>query len=89
MWFQNARVHVHETAATVTHQCPNCSNTVEFKLLWNKASPGHDIPIVMWFTDKATITTHKQYHLGCPICGYVERIDKNVAMGLIAEVEAK
>jgi len=39
----------------------------------------------MLFTDKTTVTTHKQYHLGCPTCGYMERISKDIAKGLIAE----
>jgi len=87
MWFQNAKIHVHETAATVVRQCPNCGNSTEFKLLWNKAGLGLGVPVVSWFTDKTTITTHKQYHLGCSTCGYVERILKDDAKGLIAEGE--
>ncbi|NLX95987.1 MAG: hypothetical protein GXY83_07410 [Rhodopirellula sp.] len=85
MWFQNAKLHVHEAASKVRRNCPNCSNEVDFQLIWNKAGPGLGIPIVMWFTDAATITTHKQYHLGCPVCGYLERISRDVAKGLIAE----
>jgi hypothetical protein len=89
MLFRNADVHVHEDAATVKRQCPNCSNVVDFQLLWNKAGLSLGIPVVMWFTDKATIATHKQYHLGCPICRYSEQIDKNLAQGLIAEGKTK
>jgi len=85
MWFLKHRVHVAEGAATVRGPCPNCSNTVDFQLLWNKAGLGLGVPIVMLFTDKATITTHTQYHLGCPTCGHLERITKDVAKGLIAE----
>lgn len=85
MWFQNSRLHKADDAATVSGQCPNCSNTVDFQLVWNKAGLGLGIPIVMLFTDKATITTHTQYHLGCPTCGYLERVSKDVAKGLIAE----
>lgn len=89
MWFLNAKIHVDEHAATVNKQCPNCSNVVEFRVLWNKAGLSLGIPIVMLFTDKARISTHKHYHLGCPVCGYAERIDKNIAQGLIAEGNAK
>jgi len=85
MWFKNAQVHLHEKAATVRNTCPNCSNEVDFVLLWNKAGLGIGIPILMLFTDKAVITTHKQYHLGCPICGYKFKVEKNIAQGLIAE----
>jgi hypothetical protein len=87
MWFFKSQLHVHETAATVSKQCPNCSNITDFQLLWNKAGPSLGVPIVMLFTDKTTISTHKQYHLGCPICDYTERIDKHMARGLIAEGE--
>lgn len=87
MWFKSAEIHVHETAATVAKQCPNCENTTDFKVLWNKAGFGLGIPVVSWFTDKTTITTHKHYHLGCPTCGYAERIEKSVALGLIAKGE--
>lgn len=89
MWFLNAQIHVEDRAATVKRQCPNCSNVVEFKLLWNKAGLSLGIPIVMLFTDKARISTHTHYHLGCPVCGYTERIEKNIALGLIAEGNAK
>jgi len=89
MWFKNAQLHVHETAATVRNKCPRCSNEVDFKLIWNKAGLGLGIPVLGWFTDKAVITTHKQYHLGCPVCGYLERIARDVAKGLIAEGKDK
>jgi predicted RNA-binding Zn-ribbon protein involved in translation (DUF1610 family) len=89
MWFLNAQIHIEDQAARVKRQCPNCSNVVEFQLLWNKAGLSLGIPVVMLFTDKARISTHKHFHLGCPVCGYIERIDKNIAQGLIAEGKAK
>jgi hypothetical protein len=89
MWFKNAQLHVHETASKLRHKCPICSNEVDFQLVWNKAGPGLGIPIVSWFTDATMITTHKQYHLGCPVCGYLERINRDIAKGLIAEGEDK
>lgn len=85
MWMQNYKVHVHEQAATVRAECPNCGNEADFNLLWNKAGPGIGVPILMFFTEKAVVTTHKQYHLGCPICGYAERIKKDTAQGLICK----
>ena len=66
-------------------KCPNCSNEVDFQLIWCKAGPGLGIPVLMWFTDAVTITTHKRYALGCPVCGYTETITRDVAKGLIAE----
>jgi predicted RNA-binding Zn-ribbon protein involved in translation (DUF1610 family) len=80
-----ATLHVDERAATVRRQCPNCSNEVDFRLVWNKAGLGLGIPVVSWFTDATTITTHKQYHLGCPVCGYLETISRDAAKGLMAE----
>ena len=44
---RNADVHVHEDAAKVTRQCPNCSNVVEFRLSWNKAGLSLGIPVLM------------------------------------------
>jgi hypothetical protein len=89
VFLQNARLHVEDRAATVRRRCPNCSNEVDFLLVWNKAGLGLGIPVVMWFTDATTITTHKQYHLGCPTCGYLERISRDAAKGLIAEGRLK
>ena len=85
MWFRSAQLHVLEEANTVPARCPNCHNAVEFRVLWNKAGLGLGIPVVAWFTDAAVITTHTQYHLGCPTCGYIERISNDAARGLIAE----
>jgi len=85
MWIQSPKIYVHDRARRVPAECPNCSNQVAFQLLWNKAGLGLGIPIIMLFTDKARITTHKEYHLGCPVCGHKERITKDVAKGLIAE----
>lgn len=89
MWFQNAKVHIHETAATVRRTCPKCSNEVDFRLIWNKAGLALGVPIVSWFTDAAMISTHNHYHLGCPTCGYAERVSRDIAKGLIAEGESK
>jgi predicted RNA-binding Zn-ribbon protein involved in translation (DUF1610 family) len=85
MWFRSAHLHIHEQAKAVEAKCPNCNNEVRFRLLWNKAGLGLGIPVIGWFTDAAVITTHTHYHLGCPTCGYMERISADAARGLIAE----
>jgi len=85
MWFRNAQLHVNENAGKVRRKCPRCSNEVEFQLLWNKSGLEVGIPVVSWFTDATVLSTHKQYHLGCPVCGYLEEINRDVAKGLIAE----
>lgn len=89
MWFRSAQLHIHEEANTVEAKCPNCHNQVGFKLLWNKAGLGLGIPVIGWFTDAAVITTHTHYHLGCPTCGYMERISADAARGLITEGKRK
>jgi predicted RNA-binding Zn-ribbon protein involved in translation (DUF1610 family) len=89
MWFRSAHLHIHEDANTVEAKCPHCSNRVHFRLLWNKAGLGLGIPVIGWFTDAAVITTHTHYHLGCPTCGYMERISADAARGLIAEGKTK
>lgn len=88
MWFMHAKIHKVDGAARVSSECPNCSNIVDFQLLWNKAGLALGIPVVSLFTDKTMISTHTQYHLGCPTCGYLERLDNHVAKGLIAEGDA-
>lgn len=89
MWFFDGEFHVDERAAAVQRTCPNCSNDSKFQLLWSKQGLSLGIPIVMLFTDKARICTHKCYYLSCQICQYRERIDKNIALGLIAEGRAR
>jgi predicted RNA-binding Zn-ribbon protein involved in translation (DUF1610 family) len=89
MWLRSAQLHIHEQAKAVEAKCPNCNNEVRFRLLWNKAGLGLGIPVIGWFTDAAVITTHTHYHLGCPTCGYMERISADAARGLIAEGKTK
>jgi len=85
MWLQNGSLHRHESAFPGTGECGNCGNAVEFHLIWQKAGVGLGIPILMWFTDRFTITTHRKYYLGCPVCGELEQIPKDVALGFIEE----
>jgi uncharacterized C2H2 Zn-finger protein len=89
MLFFRGRNRLVSDAATVLRLCPRCSNTVEFQLVWCKSGPTIGVPIVMLFTDRASVSLFKVYFLQCPICGYQERVDKNVAKGLIAEGRAQ
>ena len=85
MIFKGLKVHEHESGATAHLECPNCENEVDCKLVWAKAGLGIGIPVVSWFTDATTITTHKKYGLVCPTCDYTEAITKDIAKGLIAK----
>jgi predicted RNA-binding Zn-ribbon protein involved in translation (DUF1610 family) len=82
MWFKSKQLHVDEKAATVRRKCPQCSNEVDFRLVWNKAGLAIGVPVVSWFTDAAMISTHNNYHLGCPVCGYLEKITRAQAKAL-------
>jgi len=90
MFFKSGNpLHEHESGASARIQCPNCNNEGDFKLVWGKAGLGLGVPVVSWFTDALTVTTHKKWGIRCPTCNYAEEITKDVAKGLILKAEKK
>ena len=81
MWFQKTKLYPVEDAATVLRTCENCSNEAEFELVWTKAGPGIGIPVAMLFTQKAVLAA-RIWAIRCPVCGYAEKIKRDVAKGL-------
>lgn len=89
MLIKRATLYPHSTAATVPRTCEHCGNEVQLQLHSHKSGPMLGIPVVMWFTDKASVSLFRKYLLLCPICDNATHVDRHVAKGLIVEGESQ
>ena len=83
MLFRSSQLHPVANAAKIRRTCANCGNEVDLGLHYVKVGPGLGIPVLMWFSDMFSVTTHKKYYLICPKCTCALEITKDLAKGLM------
>ncbi|NQU23404.1 MAG: hypothetical protein HQ567_19155 [Candidatus Nealsonbacteria bacterium] len=83
MLFRTGKFHQVDHAQAVRRTCEHCGNETDLRLNYVKAGPGLGVPVLMFFSDKFVLSTHKKYYLVCQTCGCAHQINKDLAKGLM------